>query len=241
MTLAIVALLILAMSAANPPASAQENTPAQSIRSLMRLLNEEMRMADFVAPMNLKEAVELLMAKYAEKGKPLSILVDAAAFSRSDGTNVYESQVTFQPSPKRLNAWTLLDIMLAQIDPGNASFIIRRGAVVITTKENAGFAHLRMQMVHSAFYNQSLSDALDDLADQVGVDITVDKRCVKEAGHPIKTIIRNSTLEDAVTLLADQADLRAVAMASGFYVTSPENAARMRRELKRKNEPVKKK
>lgn len=212
----------------------------QDSRFLFRLLEEELETKDFLAPMNLKEALELLMQKFAGRGRELRIIVDAETFARADGTQIYNSQVQFQPYPKMVTARGYLVHALAGVQPGRPGFTIRRGTVVITTAEQAAFSSLRREIVRGAYSDRPFAEILEDLADQVGADVTIDKRVLDKANKSVAAIFRNSTLEDAVTLLADQADLKAVALPSGFYVTSKENAERIQRELDRKKEPQKK-
>lgn len=234
--LGIALILTLAWSAT---AQARD---AQNSRFLFRLLEEEIETKDFLAPMNLKEALELLMQKFRGRGRELRIIVDAEAFVRSDGTQIYNSPVQFQPYPKMVTARGYLEHALAGVQPAHPGFTIRRGTVVITTAEQSAFSSLRREIVRGAYSTRPFAEILEDLADQVGADVTIDNRVLDKANKSVTVTFRNSILEDAVMLLADQADLKAVALPSGFYVTSRENAERLQRELEaKKNESVKKK
>ncbi|MBM4071636.1 MAG: hypothetical protein FJ271_22305 [Planctomycetes bacterium] len=213
---------------------------AHKSRFLFRLLEEELATKDFLAPMNFKEAVELLMQKFRGRGMELRIIVDAEAFVRSDGTQVYNSQVKFQPYLKMVTARDYLEQALSGVQPARPGFTIRRGTVFITTAERAAFPSLRREIVRGAYSARPFAEILEDLADQVGADVTIDKRMLDKAGKSVTITFRNSTLDDAVALLADQAGLRAVALTSGFYVTSRENAERIERELDRKHKATKK-
>lgn len=227
-SLAVAALVVIGVSGNERPSRAADNAATRQVRALMRLLEESVFVKDFTNPMTFREATELLMEQFTAKGKDLPILVEVEAFTRSDAGNVYDAPVQFQPWPKILSGWELLEKMLAQVSP-EAALTIRRGAIVITTREQVSFDQLRKRKVRAAFYALPLQAALEELADQTGVDITLDKRCDKAASK-ITAIFRNSTLEDAVRLLADQADLKAVALPSGFYVTSQENTKFIERE-----------
>jgi hypothetical protein len=120
------------------------------------------------------------------------------------------------------------------VQPKRPGFTIRRGTVVITTAGQSAFPSLRREIVRGTYSGRPFAEILEDLADQVGADVTIDRRFLDKASKSATVTFRNSTLEDAVMLLADQADLRAVALPSSFYVTSKENAERMERELAKK-------
>src|SRR5205823_1265566 len=68
------------------------------------------------------------------------------------------------------------------------------------------------------------------LADQTGVAILVDRRIRDKAETPVTARFNYAKLETAVLLLTDMADLTYVIVDNVIYVTSPKNAAKMRRE-----------
>jgi tetratricopeptide (TPR) repeat protein len=104
--------------------------------SLKNMLEEEVDTRDFSAnPMSLKEALGLLMEKFAAKNKELPILVDAAAFKEEnpEGGSIYDTQVQLPPFPKKLRLATMLRFLLNKLDPPNATYMIRRSYIEITT------------------------------------------------------------------------------------------------------------
>jgi tetratricopeptide (TPR) repeat protein len=103
--------------------------------AIKKLLEEEVDMKDFQQPMSLKEALGLLMEKFEIKNKSLPIMVDQGAFKEEnpEGAGIYDTQVSFQPFPKKMRLATVLRLMLSKTDPPNATYLIRRNFLEITT------------------------------------------------------------------------------------------------------------
>ena len=104
-------------------------------RKIHRLLKEEMDMTPFQIPMKLKEVLGLMYEKLAAKGTDLPILVDTEAFKADnpDAGDIYDTQVQFPGFPKKMAISTALRLALSQIPTQNATYIIRRNRVEITT------------------------------------------------------------------------------------------------------------
>ena len=107
--------------------------------SLARMLEEVIDMKDFQNPMTLKEALGLFYEKFAAKGKELAILVDQQAFKdeNPEAGDIYESPVKFPPYPKQMAMATALKLALSQVQTGNATYLIRRSFIEITTNDKA--------------------------------------------------------------------------------------------------------
>jgi len=105
--------------------------------SIKRMLEEYVDMKDFQAPLTLKEALGLLAEKFAGRGKDLPILVDTGAFKEEnpEGASIYDTQVQFAPFPKKMMLATVLRLILSKVEPANATYLIRRNFIEITTIE----------------------------------------------------------------------------------------------------------
>jgi hypothetical protein len=75
-----------------------------------------------------------------------------------------------------------------------------------------------------------LDEALQDLATRTGFSIVVDVRTADKKQTQVTANLANVPLDTAVLLLADMADLKPVLLDNVFYVTTPENAAKLRAE-----------
>jgi len=202
--------------------------------ALAILLNEAVDMQAFQTPMSLKESLGLLMAHFAGKGKDLPILVDQGAFKEEnpEGAGIYDTQVSFQPFPKKMRLATVLELILSKVDPPNATFVIRSGLIVVTTKKMASPRNLLQRTVLARFHHTPLSEAIDELSAITGATIVVDNRVGDKLKTPISASLKNDlSLEAALHMLSDMADLKMVALPSGIYITEPANADRMRMEL----------
>jgi len=106
-------------------------------QKISRLLEEPIEMKDFQLPMTLKEALGLFYEKMAAKGLELPILVDTEAFKdgNNDAPDIYDTPVKFPPFPRRMSLATALRMALSKIPTGNATYLIRRNFIEITTIE----------------------------------------------------------------------------------------------------------
>ncbi|MBI3410031.1 MAG: VWA domain-containing protein [Planctomycetes bacterium] len=106
-------------------------------KQIEKYLSEKVEMKDFLNPMTLKEALGLLYEKFQAKNMELPILIDSAAFKEEnpDAPDIYEASVKFQPFPKWMPAATFLRLALSQVPTNNATYLIRRNFIEITTNE----------------------------------------------------------------------------------------------------------
>ncbi|MCI0378905.1 MAG: DUF4974 domain-containing protein [Gemmataceae bacterium] len=202
--------------------------------AVQRQLNDLIDMKDFQQNMTLKECLGLLIEKFQAKGVNLAIRLDAEAFKDDNPDckdDVWDSPVKFPQYPKQMTLATALRVALAQIPSRNASYLIRDGHVEITTHCRAAPARLLQETVLGDFRDERLRDVLDNLADQTGATIVIDKRAKEKADTTLTVSFRNSiTLETAAKLVAHMADLRVVIAGDVIYVTRPEDAARFKEE-----------
>jgi hypothetical protein len=237
--LALISVLTLAAELSSlraDPLRVMEN------RQISTLLNEFLEMKDFQQPMSLKEALGCLMEKYALKGKELPIVVDQAAFKEEnpEGAGVYDTQVQFQPFPVRMRTSMVLDLMLSKIDPPNGTYLIRDGVVLVTTKKRASVRHLLEAKVLAEFHNTPFSEAMEELSAMTGASIVLDMRLGDKLKTPVSASLKNDvSLESALRMLTDMADLKLVCLPAGIYVTHPFNAQNLEREIQERKKTEK--
>jgi hypothetical protein len=203
-------------------------------RATVRLLAEPISMKDFQVPMKLKEALHLFYEKLLAQGNDVSILVNTDAFKQADpnAPDLYEVDVNFPPCPRKVPLGTALRILLAQVPGQQATFLVKPGHIEITTLEEASpTRRLMKQKVIGSFEKQALSEVLQELAASEGVTILIDPRAGERVKIPVSvTFVTETPLGSAMRLLTDMAGLRAVETEGGVYITTPENAAALRRE-----------
>jgi len=73
-----------------------------------------------------------------------------------------------------------------------------------------------------------LAELLRELADDTGANIVLDARANEKGKVPISITLQDAPLDTAVRMLADMADLKSVALDNILYVTTSENAERIR-------------
>jgi hypothetical protein len=228
-----VVLMAWLMFVAVPEGSA-DNTAAAESHAVLQLLNENLDFRDFQGDMTLKEFCGILMEKLAGKGKEFPILIDLRAFrsENAKANDILDSPVRLPFYRNPIPAITALQIALSRSEHP-ATFLIQSGVVIITTKKQASPSPLLKQTVTAAFNNRPLADALAELSATTGASIVVDGRLGDKAKKPVTAFLKNDvTLDAALRMLTDMADLKVVFLDSGIYVTSPVAAQAMLKEMK---------
>jgi tetratricopeptide (TPR) repeat protein len=89
--------------------------------------------------MSLKEALGLIYEKLNASNIELPIIVDTEAFKElaPEAPDVYETRVQFPPFPRKMSIKVALKLALSKVATGNATFMIRRDFIEITTVDRA--------------------------------------------------------------------------------------------------------
>jgi hypothetical protein len=93
---------------------------------------------------------------------------------------------------------------------------------------------LGLPVVHVDFDQKPLREAIQELADSTGATIIVDGRLGDKAKAPVTVTFTNAFLDTALDLIAEGADLTVVRVDNTFYLTTPENAEKVRKQRPRR-------
>ena len=106
-------------------------------KSIAAMLTETIKTSDIPQTATLKDVLGLFIEKMAEKGKELPILIDTNAFKEdaADAPDPYDTTVKFPPYPKTMSLATALRFALSQIPSNNATYLIRRNYIEVTTND----------------------------------------------------------------------------------------------------------
>jgi len=173
--------------------------------------------------------------------------INEQAFKDEMLNDVLKTEVA-QPNaipPMKTTLGTVLKKILVRVPAQSAAaFLIRKDYIEITTEAavrkelNLPIPKLDDQKVNALpltpivweeFRDEPLDDALQQIADAMDATILLDPRVKEKTGTKIDATLRNVTLDAAVELLADMASLAVVKRGGAYYVTSPENAERLRK------------
>jgi hypothetical protein len=245
------ALLVAALTLAAKTGQAQPRAPeaqaqpgkddlpggkrATATKKPLLILEEKIDVDKFGASLSLKDALGVLQKDLADRGMELDIIVDADAFKElnPDAPDVFDTQVRISPIARKLTVATLLRQMLNKVATGNASFLVFRDYVLVTTVERSGIESLLLQKVGGVYDNRPLAQLLSDLAEKTAVTIVLDKRAAEKANSPISvTFQRDSTLAGALRVVTEQVDLKVVLLDGVIYVTTPVHAEQLRKDQK---------
>jgi hypothetical protein len=181
----------------------------------------------------LRDALEFLTQRF-----DITFVVDTVAFKDDLQIDDVESQPVRLPRMVNVQLDTILHRLLEQVQ---ATYLLRGDHLEITTLLRAsrmvwgrapiddehapGLARPRMPLVHAAFQQCPLQEALQTLAAETGITVLLDRRVAERGADPVTATLDNVPLDNAVRLLARNADLQATLLDDVIYVTSSEHAA----------------
>jgi hypothetical protein len=181
----------------------------------------------------LKDALEHFSNQFE-----ITIVIDTAAFKEENAEVDVEATQVKLPKMTGVALGTALRLLLAQ-SPTPGTYVIHPSFLEVTTMKAALTDRLVQQQVMAKFDKVPLEEALEALADSTGASVIVDGRVGDKAKTPVTATFKNNlSLEAAVGLLANMADLKSVVIESGLYVTTKENAAALQAEQKKKKARV---
>jgi hypothetical protein len=234
--------LIAAMAASNGNAGATQKDaepgkqPAElHFKTIAQLFDEPMSVRDFLNPMTLREFIGLLHDKWVAQGKQVVLYVDWRAFNLDNPDQYPDPEALYNLQIKPLfpaelrntsvKPAVILREALKQVPTIDATYLIRRGGVEITTYNMASPEYLLGQRVTARFEKRPLDEALDELSQQTGATIVLDGRIGDKTKTPVSATFRSTvSVETAVRLLAEMADLQAELEDSILFVTAKPKA-----------------
>jgi hypothetical protein len=149
--------------------------------------------------------------------------------------------VGYKPIPPMPNGSlaTLLRIILARIpSPSGAVYVLRPDSVEITTtaalRTELGIPENRpvLPLVWDVFDETPIRNAFSRVIETTVFNVIVDPRVADKLQGKVTVQFNNVPVDTAVRLLANMAGLSVVRLDNVFYVTTAENAKRMREEQK---------
>jgi hypothetical protein len=212
----------------------QRAAEVQQVQELAPPLLEMLDLTrDFQQELSLKEVAILLYEKLSADGKDLPIIIDADAFKEEHpkAPDINDTHVMFPPVPRKMTLGEALRTAIAKVPHHNGTFVVKKHAIEITTFEKASIKRQLAEAISGHYQGMRVSEVLRDLAAQMGCTILIDKRADTEANRSVSVTFRgDASLGAAVRAVADMVRLKAVVLDGMLYVTTPEHAAKLRKE-----------
>jgi len=239
-TIAVVVLLL-----GVPFALAQQGEKAAppklpTVKQLRDALNCNVQIAENVQ-VTLPTGLKYLEEHAKKEGKVIAIEIDSKgiAMANEGGGDVETAQVKLTKREHPLLLRVALQEILSQFqatnDQGQLTFAIVEGRILVGTRESLRASVLN-QPVNIEAEAVPLRKVLKHLAEQTGVNLVLDPRIKEEPKVTME--VHEITLNTAVRLLAEMADLTAIRLQNYvFFITTKERADRLRKEQSEWIEP----
>lgn len=217
-----------------PKKTPEKPGPSLTSRMVLSRLQTEIDATPFHQPAKFKEFLTLL-GEMRDVDFDVNLDAFAEAFG-ADVPNPLEQEVVFSSPRKRATALEILNHSVRQLSkPGNPTmFVIRGGRVDIIPGTHGSKEHMLNQTFRADVKDQRLDAALEELTDLTGVSIVLDPRARQKAQTTVTARFNGDVaLQDAVRMLSDMAELKIVYLVTGIYVTTPEHAVVMEKDLRK--------
>jgi hypothetical protein len=235
------ASLVLSAFLLNAPLHAQaekvEGKPKATVttRTIVADLQTEANTRNMGNPMKFSDFLEVLATELTRNGRTVAIVVDQEVFTEEnrDLPPVMDQEIHLKHLPATTTVHHLLRQAVKQL-PMKAAYVIRAGKVEIVPAVRTSKEFMLNQTFHVDFKERRLDQALEELSELTGVSIVLDARARQKAQTAITARFHDDVaLQDAVRMLADMAELKIVYLVTGLYVTTPEHAPVLQKELRR--------
>jgi RNA polymerase sigma factor (sigma-70 family) len=233
----------LAKAPVPPPKEAKPDKPGfpapptapDRVRDLREALAKEVKYSGVDDPKTtLVEALDMIAKRYE-----LTFDVNEKAFAADGTADVLKTPIAEANAIPEMNArlGVVLRKVLTRVPAqSGVLYLIRKGHIEITTgaavRAELGIPAGRplLPLVWESFEAVPLGHALKVLADATDYNIVLDPRVESKLKTAVSARLYNVPVDTAVRLLADMEGLQPVRLDNVFYVTTPENAARLRAE-----------
>jgi hypothetical protein len=214
------------------PTAAQTKTTADRAQEMRwKLAKPGLNLEKGVDPnTKFQDAVDF----FSEKAGVL-ILVDTEAFKTDLQIDNVGEQTIWLPKMSGLRLSTMLAKLTAKI---GGTYLVLPEHILITTPVRANplaWADSNFSpepTVDVEINKWPLETALAEMSDLTGINIVLDARPGEKGRATVSAKFNNAPVGTAVRLLADMANMDAVALNGALYVTTRENAVRLREETK---------
>jgi D-ribose pyranose/furanose isomerase RbsD len=227
-------LLIVPWAISAQDKTDKEKSPPSTSRNVLANLQHEVKSADFGDAMKFSEFLQMTREVLQNNNKPVTMVMDDEAFREEnpDLKDILEHQIHLRNLPARASVQLLLRQALKQL-PVKSAYVIRAGKVDIVPYARTGKEYMLNQTFFAEFKERRLDQALEELSELTGVSIVVDARAKQKTQTPVTARFNDDVaLQDAVRMLTDMAELKMVYLVTGIYVTTPERAQTLQKELK---------
>lgn len=225
----IFALAIPLWLALSSPFFGQEGTTKNIVRSarvsaLRDDLDKPMSAEPFQQGMPLKDAIATIQSQFKrDYGRELPITINYQAFKDEapEAPDLYECQIKLTLHPRTRTIGQLLRAMVAQASD-LATLCIRDGTIEITTHTSICPHRLLQQTPDLRFRRQPLTYVVEEIYEQTGVYVILDRRVGMNARIPVSMTFGNDmTLGTGLLLMAEMAHLKLLVTDNAIIITTP--------------------
>jgi hypothetical protein len=217
----------------------EKSTSALTSRAILARLRLEIETQPFKERIKFKVLLDSISEQLQAGDKEVTINVDVEAFQNNspESASPMDEVVIVNSNRKRATVIDLLSLVVKQLGKPGA-IVVRAGRVDIVPLAYTSKEYMFNQTFRADFKEQRLDVALEELSDLTGVSIVLDPRAKEKMKTAVTARFNDDVaMQDAMRMLTEMAELKIVYLVTGMYITTPEHARVMQKELKDLYEP----
>jgi hypothetical protein len=234
LSLLVIASLLLGAAFVNAQPEKGKAPAKVTSRTILAHLETPLKEAGpFTEMLKVSELLNLVHDVMKGMNAPVTVIVDDEAYREmAPDFDIFATELRLKQLPANPTMMHILRQAVKAL-PVKSALVIRAGKVEIVPVERTAKEYLLNQTFHAEFTERRLDQALEELSDLTGVSIVLDPRAKQKIQTPVSARFHDDVaLQDAVRLLTDMAELKVVYLVTGLYITTPEHAKVLQKELK---------
>ncbi len=204
----------------------------QHIQALQKKL--ELKQSGLLVPFKFSEGIKALSELLKQEGHPVVFYLHSDFFraENPDAPDIEETTIKLPRVFRKASVAEVLRLMVQQIPTRNATFIVTRDGVHITTFERAAVPMLVQEKILGFYRERPLVEIIQEISGKIGFTYFVDEEVQEKMEQPITVTFNNSmTAESALIYLTQKVGIGVFVNEDSVFITTAKRSSKLKKKL----------